>query len=89
MSVPFDAAAAEMLLGWGGQAGADFYQDTSSHDGDWCKIVAVEGAVVIASLTSNWNANPVNLAEGQAIYGKFTQIQLTLGKVHCYHTVTK
>ena len=86
MSSPHDAQAAEMLRCWGGQFGVDVFADTATHTGEWGKIVA-GGATVINALTSNWNTNPINLADGQPIYGVFTSIDLTSGAVHCYRTV--
>jgi hypothetical protein len=83
MGAPYDAETAAMLLSWGGQSGVDVFSDTSSHEGRWSKIVSI-GASALTSLTGNWSANPATLADGQAIYGRFTEIQLSSGKVHCY-----
>ena len=92
MRRPFEAASAEMLLGWGGQAGVDVFDDTDVHTGVWCKIVA-KGAVVINDLIGNWydDAGAVvsiaALADGEAIYGKFTSIDLTSGTVYCHRAI--
>ena len=83
MRRPFEAASAEMLLGWGGQAGVDIIDDTTPTNGPWCKIVA-KGAVVIDSLTSNWSDKPATMIDGEAIYGVFEAITLTSGTVYCY-----
>jgi len=65
--------------------GVDVFSDTDTHAGDWVKIVA-KGATVINALSSNWTANPANLADGEAIYGVFTSIDLTSGIVYCYRS---
>ena len=75
-----------LINSWGGIYGVDYFSDTDTHTGDWTKIVA-KGATEINSLTSlTWSTAPATLADGEAIYGIFTAIDLTSGAVYCYRS---
>lgn len=69
-----------------GEAGADYYADSSAHTGNWRAITALEGAV--ASLVAeNWSGTltSVPIPAGVTIYAKkFTSITLASGKVVAY-----
>ena len=79
--------ADELLNSWGGVFGVDLISDTDTHTGVWNKLVA-KGDVSINALTSNWSTSPTTLADGEAIYGRFTSIDLSSGTLYCYRDKT-
>lgn len=91
MSAPFDAITAKMLQGWGGQEGVKVIDDTNATTPDsgkvFCKLVA-KGATVIGALSGNWDTNPGSLADGEAIFGRFTSVTLSSGELYAYQMKT-
>ena len=83
----FSKGADDLLNSWGGVHGVDVIADTAVHTGVWNKLVA-KGAVSFNALTSNWSTSPTALADGEAVYGRFTSIDLTSGTLYCYRDRT-
>ncbi len=70
-----------------GQGGFNTYTDTSLHSGNWVAFKAVHGDAVIASSVSATGDNlpaSMTLSEGDVVYGDFTAITLSSGKVLAY-----
>ena len=66
-----------------GLNGVDVYADTSSHAGDWGKLLCVTAAA-FTSLTGSGYATPGTLTPGMVLWGRFSEVQLSSGEVHMY-----
>lgn len=70
-----------------GQSGFDAITDTSANTGTWVAIKAIHGDAVIATGTTGAGDDlpaSTTLSEGDVIYGPFTAITLSSGKVIAY-----
>jgi hypothetical protein len=82
---------ANMLKCWGGQYGVTVIADTNAHasaTGEVFGKLVAKGATVISALTGNWSANPGAIADGEAIFGKFTSVTLASGELYAYRMKT-
>jgi cation transporter-like permease len=72
-----------------GEYGADYYADTSAHTGDWEAIQALEAAVAaLVSTNVAGTLSAVPIPAGAIIFGRFTSITLSSGKVIAYRRDT-
>lgn len=74
-----------------GVNGFDVIQDTTdttvdANSGHWFMIQVITDAVFTSSTVERGDALSTTLTypAGITLYGKFTQVQLTSGSVHCY-----
>jgi|TARA_R100000049_G_C1890021_1_gene43417 hypothetical protein len=70
-----------------GQGGFNSITDANLHSGNWVAFKAVHGDAVIASSTSATGDNlpaSMTLSEGDVVYGDFTAVTLTSGKILAY-----
>ena len=75
-----------------GLQGAELITDTNDHSGDWYCIVSVEDDTTLdaSSCVVNWTTNgaafstDLDLITGVPMYGDWTTISLTDGKVLAY-----
>jgi len=71
-----------------GQMGFTSITDTNAHAGTFVAIKAVHGDAVISTATSSIGDNlptSMTVLEGDVIYGAFSSITLTSGKVLAYN----
>jgi len=70
-----------------GQAGFDYISDTATHTGEWYAIKVVDGAAAVFAVLNTAlgdGAAGLTIQEGDIVYGPFTSIKLTSGKVLAY-----
>jgi hypothetical protein len=71
-----------------GQLGFDAITDTAAHTGStWVAFKAVHGDAVISSATSDIGDNlpsAMTLSEGDVVYGMFSAVTLSSGKILAY-----
>jgi len=73
-----------------GQGGAEYVADTAAHPGNFVAIQAVEVAVINTLTAGNWTpstATAIPLPAGSTIFGSFSTLTLTSGKVIAYRNV--
>lgn len=67
--------------------GFEYISDTSAHTGRFGKLYALADAVIASAVVQNATGNAftsVPLAAGDEIYGVFTSVTLTSGKIVAY-----
>ena len=69
-----------------GQVGFSVFSDTSAHTGEFYAIKAVNGNAVVNTAVTPLgdDLSAITILEGDIIYGNFTSITLTSGKVLAY-----
>ncbi|MBT6046644.1 MAG: hypothetical protein HOG49_07475 [Candidatus Scalindua sp.] len=70
-----------------GQGGFNSITDTALNTGNWVAFKAVHGDAIIASSTSATGDNlpaSMTLSEGDVVYGDFTAVTLSSGKILAY-----
>lgn len=67
--------------------GFEYISDTAAHTGRFYKLYALADAVIASAVVQNATGNTftsVPLAAGDEIYGVFTSVTLTSGKIVAY-----
>lgn len=64
--------------------GAVYIADTTAVDGPFWAITAVEAAVINSASVADYTVSALPIPVGTTIYGRFTTLKLTSGKVVAY-----
>lgn len=66
---------------------ATYFSTTTEREGFWYAIQVIETATFATLTAANWDGDSISgmqLGAGQIIYGSFTKIKLTSGKIIAY-----